>query len=607
MKKLLVACLAVSFLFTVDSCKKEDIADPDSPIIESGETIQLDKTSGHPGEILTVETYMSLSAQTYFGTVGSTDVELIRAGKSISFSVPDLGAGDYDLNVSIDGTDYSFTLEILAPISVANPDQYILDYISQLDLIIDANNIFVDSLLADGVLDPSTTSSDAAVWDNIQQQADAQLAAMTPQEKQKLANILEANIEWINAFSNVSSNSYLDLKSMECDNIHQAAVDARANGHLFKGLGLIVQYKWCQASEYINAKTDNTLSKLATLYEATENQFAQFTFINLLGRRIKAFTDNLFQTGTDEFVAEEIQAEGEKAALTWSNGEVKNIFTTIKFRSLNPSDVTQTGILGDFASTFNDFISAYDDYIQHVSQALIWRPEFISQTKVVDFDRFLSVANINNSEVILLNTQIVDDNWQVAIATDNTVEDQDFSYDLVYDDGHVNISQTFNATVTIGGLAIGDFHEGGIIIYLDGTGEHGIVCALTDAGSAEWGCEGTEIGVNGTAMGLGSSNTSSIAAGCATPNIAAKLCLDYTSGGFGDWYLPSLGEIMGGSSLNANFVAAGGSGLVPFDDYWSSSENVSLGDLEARGISIDAGGGATNKSMVLQVRAVRTF
>tara|TARA_R100001369_G_scaffold89478_1_gene127117 strand:+ start:1215 stop:1424 length:210 start_codon:yes stop_codon:yes gene_type:complete len=38
-------------------------------------------------------------------------------------------------------------------------------------------------------------------------------------------------------------------------------------------------------------------------------------------------------------------------------------------------------------------------------------------------------------------------------------------------------------------LAIGDFYEGGVIFYLDETGDHGLISSIADQSfEAEWGC-----------------------------------------------------------------------------------------------------------------------
>ena len=104
---------------------------------------------------------------------------------------------------------------------------------------------------------------------------------------------------------------------------------------------------------------------------------------------------------------------------------------------------------------------------------------------------------------------------------------------------------------------------GGIVFYLDSTGNHGLVVAKNDAsygatydGSEgfsiegfEWGCYGKQISnANGVNIGDGIRNTQSIIENeCTTENggvTAAKAAVDYSHGGYTDWYLPSIYELI---------------------------------------------------------------
>jgi hypothetical protein len=75
---------------------------------------------------------------------------------------------------------------------------------------------------------------------------------------------------------------------------------------------------------------------------------------------------------------------------------------------------------------------------------------------------------------------------------------------------------------------------------LDNSGEHGLIAAPSDQSDvAEWGCLGTLVGVNGTAIGTGNQNTLDIVAECTTAGIAAD---NYDDGTYDDWFLPSKDE-----------------------------------------------------------------
>ncbi len=93
------------------------------------------------------------------------------------------------------------------------------------------------------------------------------------------------------------------------------------------------------------------------------------------------------------------------------------------------------------------------------------------------------------------------------------------------------------------GNTIGQFAYGGIIFYIDGTGQHGLVCDITSQ-NGNWGCKGTLItGADGTAIGTGAQNTIDIEVGCTTPGTAADFCANLSLNGFSDWFLPSKDEL----------------------------------------------------------------
>jgi len=157
-------------------------------------------------------------------------------------------------------------------------------------------------------------------------------------------------------------------------------------------------------------------------------------------------------------------------------------------------------------------------------------------------------------------------------------------------------------------ISIGSFYEGGIIFYIDATGEHGLVCAPHDQSNGkDWGCQGTVIGTS-TGLGTGSANTQAIVAGCSETNVAAKVCNDLILNGFDDWFLPSLNEF---SLIYDNLIVPGygnfpeaGTGY----GYWTSSEaGGGYASERAYEYRLDDLTPMNQKSYSLRVRAVREF
>ncbi len=168
-------------------------------------------------------------------------------------------------------------------------------------------------------------------------------------------------------------------------------------------------------------------------------------------------------------------------------------------------------------------------------------------------------------------------------------------------------------TPTTGGssLAIGDSYGGGIIFWLDASGQHGLIAATEDQSTGIQWSNGTYkyTGTAGDGLFAGSMNTALIVStqisDNETGNFAAKVCADYsvTVEGvtYGDWYLPSKYELY---LLYLQKTVVGSFEAI---QYWSSSE-TSTNSFYAWTIDFSSGGGSPDiKPDENYVRAVRAF
>ena len=157
--------------------------------------------------------------------------------------------------------------------------------------------------------------------------------------------------------------------------------------------------------------------------------------------------------------------------------------------------------------------------------------------------------------------------------------------------------------------SIGMEVEGGIIFYIDETGEHGLVAAIEDLQSMNWGCMVMFIsGADGTSIGSGSQNSLDIISSCSQSPIAASACLAYEHDGYTDWHLPSRDELVemyntignaGPQGNIANFQEASQS------EYWSSSE---FNEDYAWSVQFSNGNSFyDDKEFTYNVRPIRSF
>ena len=145
-----------------------------------------------------------------------------------------------------------------------------------------------------------------------------------------------------------------------------------------------------------------------------------------------------------------------------------------------------------------------------------------------------------------------------------------------------------NATAGSGSttFSVGDFAQGGIVFWVDETGQHGLVAAKEDQSTGVRWYAGTfgNTQAKGDGPFSGEANTSiiiaaQVAIGDDGSTYAARICneLQVTEGGktYGDWYLPSKEELnlmyQNKATIDATAGVNGGSGFAS-DYYWSSTE-----------------------------------
>lgn len=127
-------------------------------------------------------------------------------------------------------------------------------------------------------------------------------------------------------------------------------------------------------------------------------------------------------------------------------------------------------------------------------------------------------------------------------------------------------------------ITVGQEYGGGIVVYIDASGKHGLILGKTDLGPAPWGCFGTliEQSYDGQEM------TTNIICGCNEPCIAARLCDSYIvrvsrsknykgkdkGKKYDDWFMPGSNEInLAGNNYHQNLNTT---------VYWTTSQAASF-------------------------------
>jgi hypothetical protein len=165
-------------------------------------------------------------------------------------------------------------------------------------------------------------------------------------------------------------------------------------------------------------------------------------------------------------------------------------------------------------------------------------------------------------------------------ASTTSVGVQVLTYGCMYQSGFLaTIDDTTPATSSIGGS---------------------IAAAVEFAMPLEWGGGGTMVGSSSTTDGAANTATiSSVLAGNGGVPYAAQGCYDLTDGGYADWYLPAVDELMD-LYLNLSPVAAAGISASSF--YWSSTEQA---PILAKAVGPGGASYDDSKFMAFNVRCVR--
>lgn len=146
---------------------------------------------------------------------------------------------------------------------------------------------------------------------------------------------------------------------------------------------------------------------------------------------------------------------------------------------------------------------------------------------------------------------------------------------------------------------------GGVIFYLDPSGQHGLISSTMDQSTyAAYGCDSMLIGPTAehTGLGTGDTNTMTIVNSCSAPGIAAKICDTLTLNGLTDWYLPAIDEL---DSMAVHKDMIGGIDTTQW--YRSSTEKDIYGAWIYIWTTFYTGPAWSDKYYGFSVRCIRKF
>ena len=446
-KILIIASLLLSSLLVFNwACKKDD------ENIEPEEFLTTENSNLKTFEIANLNFTGILSEQTYTGKFGDKDIKINKNDSTLSFLVPDISTGQYNLLVNINEIDYSVSFNITQQEQVTNPEQYLTNLNTEVISLIDNTLEFTQEMLANGQISQADANADLAYWNEKKNKILDNFGKLTESEKQEFANFYVANKYWIDELRNNTSASYYK-GSDNCKTIYSNYEVAIKNNKPFEAAYLGLKYKFCKTDTYQSVTKNTNKASAGFKYFNIFSSMRDY-YEDIVGSIMDRLSKE-YDTSNDEAVGEEIEdvetesnKKSNKSILEFDNDVAQNVYANIRYRAVNQSDINSGNSFARFASIFNDFIEAYNEYSSLISDALVYKPQFSNNTAVIAFNRFMTISNISNSNVSVKKSEIVDDKWQVTFTTEAD-DDQDFNFDILYDDGKIQLSKTVSATLEV--------------------------------------------------------------------------------------------------------------------------------------------------------------
>jgi len=249
------------------------------------------------------------------------------------------------------------------------------------------------------------------------------------------------------------------------------------------------------------------------------------------------------------------------------------------------------------------------------------------QIKVTDSIEGFSLCDWYVNDITEDNIVSLQDSLELIISQIGCCDSLACNYDLnkLYNDSSCEYpEQGYDCDGNIN-IEVGVEVFGGIVFYIDETGEHGLVAATEDLieedtdpngfgfNGYEWGCFFENVSsADGQAIGTGYQNTIDIVSqGCVTENggiTAAQAALDAEISGYSDWYLPSRFELVEMYNTIGQGGPEGNIGFFENRGYWSSSESNYNNDYAWYVFFSDGGTYYNgNKGHTRRVRVIRAF
>ncbi|KAB1067417.1 hypothetical protein F6U93_10235 [Tamlana haliotis] len=435
MKRKLLLFTILSLIFIL-GCDKgdEELTTNEEPQIELN--IAVENTDVKPFEIINVKSTISNLQNTYNGTFGNTELELVKVNDSILvFVVPDIETGTYELKTELGNIEFSVSKTM-----ISNSEETITNVFTAFDNEVNS-------------MDNSPELDETKTFKN---EVTELYNSLSTEQKREVAMFYEANKEIFQAFRNDLSTTYdatttfakstkqsncpkTDFKSFYSCTGDNLGSSINELGVSLKNIAEPIAYaaaigKLAAATWYLGPAVWGTTAVGASLSIGTamyilitEVRPAWINFKSNLTPFLEAnwiLVEATFDVVTDEF-----------------NSETEtNLNIDAKFRTIEETD-------NDISSETSFFISAYSKLSSswnNFSKLLGEIPSFaLSEESVAIGTNDIIISNISNS-----NVELVSQNGTSAKFKSLSGNEENFSFDITLNKEGFTETKTINATVS---------------------------------------------------------------------------------------------------------------------------------------------------------------
>lgn len=396
------------------------------------------------------------------GTIQGNTVKIALINNSALFLVPDLAPGSYDVIFSVQSKEFSVKFKVISSPTIDEPSNYSNKMAMSIDSSLNKLALYaeVQELQMDF---KANVAADVVKYSELAQFYKAEYDKLSEAERRVFAKVVAANLYWISEIR--TSLASLGQINRTLSSINDKIVNGSGIADYELQQNELVD-KWLR-SFYPLSRNIAKLTALIIVMPVTGTIPIVGTIGTgiALGYMLTEVCASLSETiGLMEMVLQASLAPygnlsfGAAVSHAYENGQQKLYSATASFRKLILSDQSSTWI----GSKLSEFLSCYATFKSTITELLGKLPSrfkpnmFIGSLKgTVESvmrsitNKYISIENISNPKVTLTMLKMPDGTISLkATTTEN--KDQDFTYDIVYNNllfSLIGLKKTIQASV----------------------------------------------------------------------------------------------------------------------------------------------------------------